>query len=259
MPHWKPERYLQFASERAVPCRDLISRLPKSQPASIVDIGCGPGNSTAALQARFPTAAILGIDPSPHMLQAAQALLPGIAFRQAAIESWSPDQTFDCLFSNAALQWAPDHATLFPRLGKMLRPGGVFAVQMPYPDDASPINVTIRTITTSARWRRVFSAPVRSWGVEHPAFYYDLLCRDAQKIDIWRTDYYHPLESADAVIDWYCGTGLQPYIEALASAEDRSAFLTDCRQCIRPLYRIGADGRVLFCIPRLFIVYIRNE
>ena len=51
---WDASHYLRFADERAQSALDLLARLDLSAPARVIDLGCGPGNSTELLAARFP-------------------------------------------------------------------------------------------------------------------------------------------------------------------------------------------------------------
>ena len=47
---WNPDLYLKFGKERTLPSKDLISRIGLENPARILDIGCGSGNSTNELK-----------------------------------------------------------------------------------------------------------------------------------------------------------------------------------------------------------------
>ena len=73
---WNPDHYLLYSEERTRPSRDLVARIALDAPASIVDIGCGPGNSTQVLRERWPDARIVGMDSSPEMIDKACAGCP---------------------------------------------------------------------------------------------------------------------------------------------------------------------------------------
>ncbi len=149
MADWNPELYARFADERARPVHDLLARVPLASPERIVDLGCGAGASTAPLLARWPGAQVLGIDTSPAMIAEAQAKVPGARYEIADGATWTPDAPVDLVFSNATLQWIPDHPTLLPRLMGWLKPGGVLAVQIPDNLD-EPSHASMRAVAAEA-------------------------------------------------------------------------------------------------------------
>src|SRR5450432_4205337 len=111
---WDPKTYLAFGSERTRAASDLLARIALAAPRRVADLGCGPGNSTALLRARWPDAQIDGIDLSPEMLGEARANGIDATFIAANIAEWRPDGLYDVIYSNAALQWLCDHEALFP-------------------------------------------------------------------------------------------------------------------------------------------------
>lgn len=76
MADWNPSLYLQYKTERSRPAAELLSRVALESVRSVVDLGCGPGNSTALLHQRWPSAQITGVDTSPAMLNEARNTLP---------------------------------------------------------------------------------------------------------------------------------------------------------------------------------------
>ena len=91
MPTWNPDQYLKFAEERSRPCRDLAARVEVAAPRRIIDLGCGPGNSAEVLSARWPNAAITGLDSSAAMVDAARAASPRREWRIGEIAEWAWD------------------------------------------------------------------------------------------------------------------------------------------------------------------------
>ncbi|MDD3179788.1 MAG: methyltransferase domain-containing protein [Opitutaceae bacterium] len=253
MPSWDSSQYLQFANERAQPCLDLVARIALSSPQRIIDLGCGPGNSTAVLRARWPEVDLTGLDNSAEMLVTARSSDSRAKWLESDIADWSPDAPYDLIFSNAALHWVPDHGTLFPRLLRAVAPGGVLAVQMPGNHDA-PVNQLMRELTVSQSWRMHFPRPINTWKAHSLPFYYDTLAPHASHVDLWVTEYLHILHDHAAMIEWYRGTGLRPYLDALPRDTLRTAFCTDLLAGVRHAYLAQPDGRVLFPFRRIFIV-----
>jgi trans-aconitate 2-methyltransferase len=115
MQNWNPEQYLKFKNERTQPSIDLVSKIKIDHPKSIIDIGCGPGNSTQVLYQRWPEAEIIGLDSSEQMIKKAREDFPQQKWFLADASGFGSDRTYDLVFSNAALQWVHDHETLLPR------------------------------------------------------------------------------------------------------------------------------------------------
>ena len=210
---WSPARYGAFEDERTRPSRDLVAAIPATPAGRMCDLGCGPGNSTEVLAARFPDAAVEGVDSSPDMIAAAQARMPGVQFTVAAIESWDDAGPFGVLLANAVLQWVPDHAALLPRLAARLSPGGSLAVQMPDNLD-EPAHVLMRQVAADGPWAaKLAGAAGRRTGMGAPGWYYGVLRPHCRRVDVWRTTYHHALPGgADAVVEWFKGSGLRPFL-----------------------------------------------
>lgn len=262
MPNWDSAQYLRFGDERTRPCRELAARVAIEGPARIIDLGCGPGNSTTVLAERWPSADITGVDSSAEMIRAARASNPARRWVVGDIADWvaSEDDQFDVVFSNASLQWVADHPRLFPQLMRRVAAGGALAVQMPG-NYAAPPHQIMRELARSTKWRSRFPADgVREWHVHDLTFYFDALAPHAARLDLWETEYLHILPSAEAIVDWYKGTGLRPFLQALPSDEDRAAFTSDYLERIREAFIPRPDGRVLFPFRRLFIIaYVRSS
>lgn len=248
-------QYLQFEDERTRPVRDLLAAVPATPIRTAIDLGCGPGNSTQALIEHAPGAQVRGLDASADMIEAARRRLPAVEFEIADIARWQAPNAYDLMLSNAVLQWLPAHETLFPRLFGMLAAGGRLAVQMPDNLD-EPAHRLMREVAAEAPW-----AP-RLRGVERTERfdarrYYALLRPQAARVDVWRTTYHHPLRGgADAVVEWFKGSALRPYLAALRG-EERDAFLERYRDALAAGYPALDDGTVLLPFPRLFIVATR--
>jgi trans-aconitate 2-methyltransferase len=251
---WSARQYSIFEQQRTRPVRDLVAAIAVDDVQRAVDLGCGPGNSTEVLAERYPAAKVTGLDSSDNMLVDARQRLPGLNFELADIANWNPAQTFDVILANASLQWLPDHAQLYPRLVSKLTPGGSLAVQTP-DNLQEPAHQLARQIAADGPWASKIGT------VKHPPrhdapFYYQLLQQHCSSVDVWRTTYYHPLDGHAAVVEWFKGSALRPFLEALDDAEQRE-FLERYLAAIGEAYPILENGTVLLPFPRLFIVAVR--
>jgi trans-aconitate 2-methyltransferase len=256
MTTWDAQTYLRFGDERTQPSRDLAARVALDAPQRIIDLGCGPGNSTAVLRARWPAAALTGLDSSEAMLAQARADYPEGEWVLGDVATWRAEKPYDLVFANAVLHWLPDHATLYPQLLAQVAPGGALAVQIPTNYD-SPIHHAIFAVAADVAWAARTARARAALTRETAGFYYDLLRPQATRIDLWETTYYHLLDDALAIVDWTRGTGLRPFLQALADDAERRHFEELVRARIVPAYPPQADGRVLFPFRRLFLVAYR--
>lgn len=249
---WHPERYLAFDDHRTRPAADLLARVPLHAPERVVDLGCGPGNSTALLVARWPQAEVVGVDSSPSMLAKARGSGIRAEWQEADIVGWTPDAPLDLVFSNAVLQWLPDHEALLPRLLACVRPGGFLAIQMPRNFEA-PSHVILRTLAAEGPWAERLRGKLRPEPVAPPEWYYDMLAPHAAALDIWQTEYLQLLEGEDPVLRWTEATTLRSVTLALDETEGE-AFKAAYAARLRAAYPRRPDGRTLFPFQRLFMV-----
>jgi trans-aconitate 2-methyltransferase len=252
---WDADQYLKFGGERTQPARDLIARVPLAAPRSIVDLGCGPGNSTEMLAQRWPGAEVTGVDSSPAMLDQARKDYPGMRWIEADIAAWSSAGAHDLIFANAALQWVPDHEKVFPALLDALPAGGVLAVQMPRNFDA-PNHVLLRETAAEPRWAARMPEERRALRVGDPGFYHDLLAPLAARLDIFEIEYLHVLDGPEGVVEWMKGTGLRPFLQRL-DASEHGDFLQSYLDRVKQAYPRRASGKVLFPFRRIFLVASR--
>jgi trans-aconitate 2-methyltransferase len=253
---WSPQQYLKFEAERNRPILDLLNALPPATVRQAVDIGCGPGNSAELLAARFPEATVQGFDSSPEMVAQAKARLPEIDFAVADVSRWDAPGPFDAMLSNAVLQWVPDHEHLLPRLVAKLAPAGSLAIQMP-DNLEEPAHRLMREVAADPRWAaRLGQGTDRRDRIRPVDWYYRLLRQTGARADIWRTTYFHALDGIDALVEWFKGTGLRPFLQPLDAAE-QAAYLDRYRAALAGAYAAQPDGTVLLPFPRLFMIATR--
>ncbi|NEG96617.1 methyltransferase domain-containing protein [Bifidobacterium sp. SMB2] len=261
---WDSKQYLRFKNERTQPSRDLAAQLPPDDGTvrRVLDIGCGPGNSTAVLRERYPHAEILGVDNSPEMIAAARESHPDIDF--APFDASNPadfdalPHDFDVVFSNACIQWVPDHPRLIPAMLGLLRPGGMLAVQTPM-NYEEPIHRIIADVVHSPRYADRLAQGREFFNLTPPE-YWELLHGGELVADfrIWKVVYMHNLPSHEAIMDWYRGTGLRPYLQTLPGDAERKAFENEIFGRVREAYPPQSDGSIIFPFPRFFFTAVRG-
>lgn len=253
---WDPAQYLRHADHRSRPFHDLVDRVPGT-PANVVDLGCGPGNTTATLTDRWPDATLTGIDNSPQMIEQARADHPAVAFRSGDITTWDPaeDGNPDLILSNAALQWVPGHTELFPRWTEALPAGGTLAFQIPGNFDA-PTHTLLAELRSSARWNGRLAGTERP-AVLDPTDYLARLSALGCTVDAWETTYYQTLAGPHPVLDWMLGTGLRPALAALTDPGERADFLAEYGALLDRAYPATPYGTVL-PYRRIFVVATRK-
>jgi trans-aconitate 2-methyltransferase len=257
MSSWNPNLYLQFKEERTQPARDLIARIQLPNPRSIVDLGCGPGNSTQVLRDRWPDAEITGVDNSPEMIRKARESHPQGRWEQADIQTWKPKVTFDIVESNATLQWIPDHQRLIPRLFSLLRAGGALAVQLPANQEA-PLHLALLRISRRSEWREYTAGCEDLIVYQPPEFYFEILSALSSHFHLWETTYFHVLQAHRELVDWYSSTGMKTYLERLPEESQKQAFRVQVLEACRAEYPVQRDGRILYPFRRLFFVAYRS-
>jgi trans-aconitate 2-methyltransferase len=249
---WDADHYLRFADARTLPAVDLLSRIALAAPTRIVDLGCGPGNSTAPLKARWPDAAVSGIDSSAELLEAARRNHPGIDFARGDIANWTAAAPCDVVFANASLQWVGGHDALVPRLFDQVAPGGVLAVQMPRNHDFATHRL-MRQVAAEGDWHDRLARAREPSPVRAPEFYYDLLAPRAAAFTIWETNYIQVMDGPQAIIAWLRGTGLRPFLARL-TAQEQPVFLERYAALLTEAYPAQADGKIMLPYPRLFFI-----
>ncbi|KUI73306.1 Trans-aconitate 2-methyltransferase [Cytospora mali] len=262
---WSATQYLKFGNERTRAVQDLVFRLPLSSPKRIIDLGCGPGNSTAVLAARFRDAKISGMDSSPDMVAKARQAMPDVEFILGDLKTFEPEPGVDILFSNAVFQWlrTEDRIPCILRLLRTQNPGGVFAFQVPDNYEEPSHRAMRETALLDGPWREYFQAlPAERRPdldpIETPNDFYDALVPYCEKVDIWHVFYQHVMESPHSIVEWVKGTGLMPFLNALPNQEVRDEYLKAYEQRLSELYPRLADGKVMLRYPRLFVVATRK-
>ncbi len=255
---WEPKQYLKFEQERTRPSVDLTSRIRLTAPGRIIDIGCGPGNSTRVLKSRWPQAVILGLDSSEAMLQQARAMSEEIEWvRGDTANDLSFLGKFDIVFSNAAVHHMSDKPRVLARFFDLLNPGGALAVQVPNTREL-PFALELQRLVRSEKWNGFFKVNEYPDKFHGYAYYYDILCGLSDDLEIWQTDYIQRLADHAGIVEWYKGSGLRYYLSMLPGEPERAGLLSDFEQALEKAYPCEKDGTILMPMRRLFFVTYRS-
>ena len=246
---WDSQQYLKFANERNRPCLDLISKL-QGDFNTILDLGCGPGNSSKNLFHQYRYAKIVGFDADENMLEKARYDCPNLEL----IKGRAPDDfdklntKFDLVFSNACIHWIENQENLIEEIAKLLNQGGVFAAQIPATDEALFYKILNELIRR--KWSKLRA--VKNFHSLNPSGYYHVLIKYFSEIEMWQTHYYHIVEK-QMILEWYKGSGLRTYLSLLDDVQKKE-FLDDLQMEIDRTYSELADGKSFLIMPRFFFI-----
>lgn len=126
---WDEEHYennFSFVHEYGEEVLDLLDAEPG---ARVLDLGCGNGALTKALEARGYRAQ--GLDDSAEMIAGAKAAYPDLPFTQANAIDFTLDEPVDAVFSNAVLHWIgkEDQPAVLASVARALVSGGQFVFE----------------------------------------------------------------------------------------------------------------------------------
>lgn len=252
---WNPSAYLNFNKERTQPAIDLVHRLGGIEPKTIIDIGCGPGNSTGVLKSRWPNALILGIDNSPSMIEKAESSYPDQRWEVRNVQDLD-SQRYDLVFTNAVIQWIPDHESLIERLVGITSPEGALAIQMPLYNQM-PISGIIDEAFHSLFPNTAFTID-DVFTFHTSEYYYESFSKYSDDVEIWETDYHHAMSSDLEIFNMIETTGIKPYMDSLQCEADKELFSKTIKERLSGTYYYASNGKVLFPFKRMFVI-LRNK
>ena len=119
-------------------------------------------------------------------------------------------------------------------------------------DRQEPIHRIVARLAADDEWRDTL-AGARTFHTLEQEAYFDILSERAATFQLWQTTYLHRLPSHEAIMDWYKGTGLRPYL-SLLSDERAQAFERAVLREVKREYPIQRNGEVIFRFPRFFFI-----
>jgi trans-aconitate 2-methyltransferase len=250
---WDPKTYLRYNAERTQAARDLVSRIQLVKPMRILDLGCGPGNSTQVLKESYPEAMVEGIDSSDEMLAKAKEDFPKGTWTLGDVRKLEYPNRFDILFSNAVIHWIPNHEEVMKHWMDFINPKGALAIQVPS-NHHSPIMTEIYKMSKELKWKEYFHDTVDPLFYKEARDIYPFVSTLSSLFTIWETTYFYPMKSHKEIITWYRGAGLRPYLQAIPNDPTKEEFENELLERITPSYPIESNKMILFPFKRLFII-----
>lgn len=256
---WNPQQYDKFKAERTAPVRDLFAMLHIKPTMQVIDLGCGTGEHTATLASMLPQSNVVGIDSSAEMLATAERCQrEGLTFKLGSFENF--EGSYDCIFSNAALQWGSNHRELLPFVWSRLVPGGQLLLQMPknqdHPSHRLARDIALQEFSEhlAPEFRNAIARhEERVLNVEQ---YAELLFSlGAEDITAFLKVYPHVLQDSDAIVEWVKGTLLIPYMEQLPQTQGEH-FLHRYREELHKLY---PGSPVFYGFKRILLSAFKSE
>lgn len=140
------ERLGIVAATFEAPTQRLLADLPPYQPRYVLDMGCGPGYTSALLRARFSHSEVTGLDALPAMVEEARTRVPGAWFAVADVTA-PLRLPADVAYSRLLLGHLPDPEGVLARWVAAMRPPGYLVCEEP-----------VRYRSDDARFRRYEAA-----------------------------------------------------------------------------------------------------
>ena len=161
---WNAAEYAANSAVQQSWAREIIGKLNLRGDEHVLDIGCGDGKVTAELARAVPRGGVIGTDASPEMIAFAKKKfpaqkIPNLKFAVAdarEIGGGKPENSFDLVFSNAALHWVDDHKKFLRGAAAALKPGGRLVVSCGGKGNAHDVFLALRPEMRQQRWREYF-------------------------------------------------------------------------------------------------------
>ncbi|WP_455201145.1 malonyl-ACP O-methyltransferase BioC [Kaarinaea lacus] len=140
-------------AQRLLDRMDIVRLIPKT----IVDVGCGTGDTTLKLARNYKQAQVIGVDFAEHMLDKARSKCSWrekVLGRQPRFICGDAetlplaDQSVDFIFSSLTVQWCNDLDNAFQEFRRILKPGGLLMFSSLGPDTLKELRHSWQLVDT---------------------------------------------------------------------------------------------------------------
>jgi trans-aconitate 2-methyltransferase len=130
----------------------------------VLDVGCGDGYVTRLIASRVPDGSVLGVDPSPRMIEAARTAndrLTNVSFQVGDVTTMAFGPDFDLAVSFNALHWVAEQETAYRNIAAALKPSGRVLVQFVCHGSRPSVERVAMDVTRDSRWAHAFAGFAR--------------------------------------------------------------------------------------------------
>jgi trans-aconitate methyltransferase len=259
---WDGQYYKTNSSHQVQGALLTLGDLPVENYPSILDIGCGSGEVTAAIAERAPKSYIVGIDNSQSMIAEAKKtykIIDNVIFEHADAEKLTFHNEFDLVVSFAALHWMRNQSAVFDGMNRSLKPGGKICFHMvaDATETENPLLQAFKTAAKKDRWHKKLEGATFQSNQCYPQTVdnlQDMLTKAGFKdIDIKQEIRNRKFDSADKLAEWMFGwAGGFPVLASLLENE-RKVFINDVAYCYAQIMEKHDKGQVIYMLPTLIV------
>ncbi|MFI5500206.1 class I SAM-dependent methyltransferase [Nocardia asteroides] len=229
MADWDGAGYAHISALQRAMATAAIESVQVDGGERVLDVGCGDGYVTRLIAARVPDGSVLGLDPSPRMIETARTAddqLTNVDFQVGDVTTMTFAGDFDLVVSFNALHWVTDQETAHRRIAAALAPGGRVLVQYVCDGERPSIEDIAMTVTGEPRWSPSFAGFARPFvHIDPEALPAIAAAADLQVAERSVTDREWDFGSREAFTRW-CTVGFTDWTVHLAAA-DTSAFVDE--------------------------------
>ena len=211
------EKYKQASTHQKEWGNKLISGIDIKGNESILDLGCGDGILSKQLSVLVPNGKVIGIDASIGMIQTAKKLEAGnLTFICLNINDMAYQNSFDMIFSNAALHWVKDHQQLLQNSFIALKPNGMLVWNFAGDGNCAAFFDTVRKIMDMPLYQDFFRDFEWPWYMPEKDDYRRLVEQTGFKqFDVSYENADRYFSNSDEMIKWIDQPSIVPFIKDL--------------------------------------------
>lgn len=243
---WSGQQYSMANGLQSHIGTQLLSGIPFTDDALVLDVGCGSGNLTFAIAEQVPNGRVVAIDLSESMIEKCKAeskksKIENVLFKVQGINDINFKEEFDIIFSNSVLHWMLNIEDAAGRLYRALRNNGVVALQFPLLNAQHPLvsyaNRAIEEMQISGYytgWKFPWYVPTAE------EFYRVLVYAGFNNPNVFETSNIFEFENAEAVYQHFQSVGLELYADVLPK-DKREEYLKIILEDLRSDFSGKAD------------------